>query len=330
VSFHDKLLKYKAESKVYIIAELGSNWKTHENLYGAITLAKACGADAVKYQYFTSDELYGPTYKLDNSFPLEKLHEKCKATEIDFLCTAFSVEGYERVNPFVDAHKVASSEMSHIRLLDALKKFGKPILLSTGAQGMADVHRAMDHLSDRFYQDVPEKQKFRTPVIPIHCNVSYPAKFVDVRKFLSVAQCSSGLYGFSDHTTSIDVVPAYFREAGVVVYEKHFNPFDFTDTPDAPHSLNRDEFKAFVQALRGDIPEYSEENVARLQYVRRVVATSTIKPGDTLKEGVNIGIFRSKKLDANGLNPFGIGALDGKTATRALAAGDGVSLSDIA
>jgi sialic acid synthase SpsE len=317
VNFHSKLLKYKSDAKVYVIAEVGSNWKTHEELYGAITLAKSCGADAVKYQYLNKDELYGPTYSTDKSFPLEKLHEKCKATGIDFLCTAFSVEGYERVNPFVDAHKVASSEMSHIRFLEHLKTTGKTILLSTGAYHMTDIRRVLDFMAG-------------TPTVPLHCNVSYPAKFVDVRKFLSVAQSSSGLYGFSDHTTSIDVVPAYFREAGVVVYEKHFNPFDFTDTPDAPHSLNRDEFKAFVQVLRGDIPEYSEENVARLQYVRRVVATAAIKPGDTLKEGMNIGIFRSKRPDANGLNPFGIGAIDGKTATRTLDVGDGVSVVDIA
>lgn len=315
MSLYDKILDLKAQGKMYIIAEVGSNWKTEDDLVSAINKAKNAGADAVKFQYFTEGELYGPTYEIDKTFPLSRLKLKSDAAaDIDLLCSAFSKEGVNQVDSFVAAHKVASSEMMHLRMLEVIKATGKPVILSTGAYPVADIQRVLTFLGDY-------------PVIPMHCNVSYPTKYVDTDKFQNIKSLKP-VVGYSDHTTSIDGVPLLFKSLGATVYEKHFNPLEYTDTADAPHSLNAAEFKAFVKTLRGEPVSYSEERDAKLMFMRRIVATKDILPGEQLLEGVNMGIFRVRKPDANGVSPFAITTLEGKISLKKFSAGDGISSAD--
>jgi sialic acid synthase SpsE len=314
-AFYTKLKNYQSLGKTYVIAEVGSNWRTRQDLLSSVVIAKACGADAVKFQYLTPSELFGPKPEIDKTFPLSQLREKADATGIDFLCSAFSVEGLKEVNKYVDAHKIASSEMCHIRLLDAVRATGKTILLSTGAYFMPDVTKVLQYLNG-------------AEVVPLHCNVSYPTKHVNTKKFGQI-QNLAALCGYSDHTTIIDAVPVLLKNLGATVYEKHFNPYGYKDTPDAPHSLNTEEFKCMVTNLRGVPNEYNEETEARLMNVRRVIATADIAVGDTFKEGLNMGIFRARKPDANGVNPFAISKLEGQRAARVVKAGDGISFLDV-
>lgn len=321
MSFYDRIQEKAQDGKVYVIAEVGSNWHSHDELVRSIDLAKSAGADAVKFQFFTKDELYGPLPVVLNDFPLERLAEKAKAVGIDFLCSAFSPEGVAIVDPYVEAHKVASSEMSHIRILEAVMRTKKPMLLSTGAYFVNDIKRVMDFLGNY-------------PVIPLHCNVSYPTKLVDLKKvkrlFESGIIGADKVWGFSDHTLSVDVVPAFMCGIlGARVYEKHFNPFDHRDTPDAPHSLSTKEFQIMCSYLNAVPMDGSEEEEARLMHVRRIIATKDLKPGDILKEGENMGIFRSRKPETNGVNPFAIKHLEGKQVNRLIELGEGISTQDV-
>lgn len=315
-AFIEKLNDYKNQGKVYVMADLGSNYKSKKDLMDAIWLAKALKIDAIKYQWFSSNELYGPRPHLNDKFPIQDLATEAKVKDIDLMCTAFSPEGYEALDPLVNAHKVASSEMSHIRILEKLKSLNKPVVLSCGAQSIPDVQRVLNFMQG-------------TGVVLMHANSKYPAKYSDLEKFGHLKAVAPGHMGYSDHTTSIDVVPLYFKNDGVTVYEKHWNPFQYTDTPDAVQSLNNDEFKAMTQILHGEKPTHTEENEARLCFIRRVVATQDIGPGDVLREGVNMGIFRSKTPDAKGLNPFMIGLLEGKSPTKQVKQFEGLSLSDV-
>jgi sialic acid synthase SpsE len=314
-AFLEKIKSAKDAGYVYVIAELGSNWKTESDLINAVNMAKQCGADAIKFQFFTESELYGPKPELNKTFPLSNLKLKCDAAKIDMLCSAFSPEGVREVDKFVDAHKIASSEMSHIRMLEAAKATGKPIILSTGGYYVPDIQRVLKFLGDY-------------PVVLMHCNLSYPANLVDLKKFKDIKRLGIELLGYSDHTTSIDAVPSLMKLQGVSVYEKHFNPFDYKDTPDAFHSLGRDNFTTFVSYLRNEPKDATEENEGRLKYIRRIIAISDIKIGDKLLENVNIGIFRSRLADANGVNPFFIDRIANKTAARSIKAGEGISVAD--
>lgn len=188
---------------------------------------------------------------------------------------------------------------------------------------MPDIHRVVSWLR----AGPPATQ---IPLILMHSNISYPAKYVDMKKFKAIKDAFPSIpLGYSDHTTNIDAVPKFLKENGVCIYEKHFNPFDLTDTPDAPHALNRDEFKTLVSYLRNVPGDYNEESEARLKHIRRVVALKDLAPGDRLKENDNMGIFRVKIRDVNGVNPFAIDRLEGKAVNKPIKAGAGISLNDV-
>ena len=307
MNIHEKI---KGLDHPYIIAELGSNYRDNEDLVYAISLAKSAGADAIKYQYFDESELYGPTPKLaKHIFP--RLKEKAMAVGIDLIASSFSPEGLKEIDPYVDAHKIASCEMSHMRLLEAAKSTGKTLILSTGAHGLLAIKRAIDFMCGH-------------PMVILHCNVSYPTKYTDYLKFKEIKTLHD-VVGYSDHTTNIDVVPLSYVASGAKVIEKHFNPFDLKDTPDAPHSLNQKEFSTMCALLKGSVPGFTEENEAKLKHIRRIVAIRHIEQGDVLKEGVNIGFFRSRIEDAVGISPMDVSILEGRTANRSIQSGHGIS-----
>ena len=152
--------------KPYIIAEVGSNWLSEEPYLAIqhIIQAKECGCDAVKFQLFNSVELYGYRVKALDQYALPQqwlglLKEECDKHKIDFMCTAFSPEGLKLVDPLVRAHKIASSDMKYVQLLDAAESTGKPILWSTGGATMNEI-----------------EQMWRPEFIPMECVANYPAE----------------------------------------------------------------------------------------------------------------------------------------------------------
>ncbi len=112
------------DNEPYIIAEIGSNWRKSEdqdeNLKIAleqISKAKECGANAVKFQLFTHKEMYGIDGDDKYALPwdwIPNLSAHANELGLDFGCTAFSTHGYSYIDPFVDFHKVASSNVSHL------------------------------------------------------------------------------------------------------------------------------------------------------------------------------------------------------------------------
>ncbi len=93
-----------------------------------------------------------------------------------------------------------------------------------------------------------------TQAIFLYCEASYPARHVDTRKIRVLAEIFDEPFGFSDHTTDVYEAPLNAQRNGAVILEKHFNPFDYTDTPDAPHALNIRQFQLMVKALKGEDP----------------------------------------------------------------------------
>jgi N-acetylneuraminate synthase len=334
----------------FIIAEVGSNWKTKEDCLNSIHLAKACGADAVKFQLFDEKALYGfdvdavrlkeyqqtvGGYQFNTvdshdlkpmreaSMPVEwlpALKSKADAVGIEFMCTAFSPELYDVVDPFVNIHKVASAELSHIRILEKLRALGKPVILSTGASGQADITMALAALGKE------------TPTVLMYCVAAYPAREVNLDNINLLKSTFNTLTGYSDHTTDVFEIPQRAIKSGACVIEKHVN-FVEADGPDAPHSLSTDEFRRMVSVVRGGIQasigSIREEKGMVLRHNRRIIATRDLSVGDTLTEGTNFGIYRSLKDDTNAAHPFMINQMNGKAVKRAIKAGDGIAPGDV-
>jgi sialic acid synthase SpsE len=125
----------------YIIAEIGSNWSTLGEAIGSIGIAAGCGVDAVKFQLFSHKDLYGfdgPGGGIEPDW-LPQLKEKADACKVDFLCSAFSVEGVELVDKYVHVHKIAASEAAWPQLIDMVRDTGKPAIVTAGSLSVNEI-----------------------------------------------------------------------------------------------------------------------------------------------------------------------------------------------
>lgn len=315
----DQILKRKP----FIIAEVGSNYKSLDDCKRSISLAKACGADAVKFQAYDHKALYGLDGEIKGSLPLKwlpALADKSNACDIEFMCSAFSPELLDAVDPYVRIHKLASSEMCHVRMLEKLRNYNKPTFISTGAQTLTDIQRVVDFM-DGF------------PVVLLYCVAAYPARMIDLREIAFMENFFKLPIGYSCHSTDVLEIPNSAVEAGAVVIEKHVN-FAGVESPDSPHSLSTEEFKAMVERIRctrqlESVISTSEQKSMILRHKRRLIATCDIEVGQELSEGVNFGIYRSLKDDARAEHPFKAQKVQGMKAKKRINAGDGISVEDL-
>lgn len=320
----------------FIIAEVGSNWSTLGDCLYSIRSAKSCGADAVKFQLYDRKALYGipdfidsqglvyegnPVIQLGTLRPewLPQLKAEADHSGIEFMCSAFSPELYDVVDPYVNIHKVASSEMCHVRILEKLRAIGKPVILSTGAQHVNDIKLAVSILGN-------------TPTVLMYCVAAYPANEVNLDCIKVLGDIFGLMVGYSDHTTDALLIPKLSIDRGACVLEKHFNAVE-AKGPDSGHSLDPRSFKLMVDTIRGKagnptvMPSFSETPML-LRHKRRLIATRDIKVGDKFVEGENFGIYRSLKDETHAFGPFMVNEVNGKTALKEIAAGDGVGSGD--
>lgn len=318
------------KAKPYIIAEVGSNFRSLEDCILSISKAKACGADAVKFQHFGVQDLYGPRLDWEQPVPLPKiptmwlpqLKEKADAVGIDLMCTAFSPRGVAAVDPYVSAHKVASSELTYPQQLEAVKACGKPILMSVGASSKYDIQQAMGVL-----RGGPQ-------VCLLYCVAAYPARMSNLFFLEDLKQFGVPI-GLSDHSREVVYPPlSAVRHFGAVVVEKHVNFVGATDTPDAPHSLNETEFKLMCDYLHGvrdadDFQPMPEEKEMFLRHNRRLLATRPIAVGESLAFGVNYGCYRSPTDETQGSHGMTWELFEGQPAKQPIAAGEGIYAQNV-
>ncbi len=280
----------------FVIAEIGSNFHSLNNCIEAISYAKACGADAVKFQLASELELYGYDVGLgiDKHFIqpswLPVLREKADACQIEFMCTAFSVQGYAQVNQYVSRHKIASCENLHTGILKTLSYYGKPCIVSLGCTHLKEARYIRQMLA-------------RIPVTFLYCIVNYPCTDTMLEKIKELREQIGSPVGLSDHSTDYTTIPVEAAWTyGAPIIEKHFNPLDLKDTPDAPHSIDRDQFTTMTRRIKGGEFQLPSETSAVLKHKRRVIAVQQINSGDEFTTE-NCGIFRSIQADTQGISP---------------------------
>lgn len=317
--------RIRAGKRCYIIAEIGSNWESLEDCYLSIDSAKLVGADAVKFQLFTSRSLYGfelkdwPGKKYELPFMwLHRLKDYCVNLDIEFLCSTFSPEDLVKTDCYVEAHKIASSDSRYTQLLEAAKRSRKPILLSTGGDTLADIIESMRSL-------------YKTKVIPMYCVPSYPASSVDLTKLRELRSISR-LIGYSDHSRDAITIPSTAAHRYKVhVIEKHFNPLQ-RNTPDTPHSLSESEFQRMVLRIRNPRHEFShdpQDYDMHFMYKRRLVATKTINIGETFQYGTNYGCYRVRTPTIHGLPPSYAKMVHGRNSKTSLSQGLPITYEDV-
>lgn len=311
----------------YIVAEVGSNWHTFDDCVESIKEASRAGANAVKFQLFNHHALYGVSHSKKSGYDdkyelpidwLPRLKNAADQAHIDFMCTVFDHAAARVVDPFVYAHKIASSDINYEQLLSEVNRLGKPVFLSTGAATEVEIRMACANLST-------------VPAVVMYCVAAYPARNIDLTIIEKLRQFSQ-YTGFSDHTTDYLHVPySAAKHYGISVLEKHFTAIKEL-TPDTPHSLNPVDFKFMVDRIRGkrtgNIGPTDEERDMILRHKRRLVTTEGIKRGELFKRDKNYGVYRSVGIDTKGLSPLYLGELHNKTATRDIEPGDSIGASD--
>ncbi len=271
--------------KPYIIAEIGSNcftWddpqRNHENAIAQIGAASIAGASAVKFQMFTARELYGPDvvgtdkekevdkYALPRDW-LWDLKAACDVHDVDFLCSAFSVDGFKFLDEYVPMHKVASPEVLDMDILTHLfEEQTKPSIFSLGCGGAGLSDWGLEHHD-----------------VLLSCVSNYPAAPEDY-DFFSARHYSAqyGCYwGISDHTGGSELA-VKARRHGATYFETHVDFFKGQGalTPDTCVSLDAAGFKMYVQDIKAaEVHDFAAvKELAAAKYGRRKIGDGWYRP----------------------------------------------------
>jgi len=308
----------------YIIGEIGSNWATDDDIVLSISRAKSAGASAVKLQLFNETDLYGPVADFERRCEpnIELAHQRCQELGMGFLCSVFNPSLVDYVNRFVKMHKIASAEMCDVDLLKAVAATGKPVILSTGGHTLAEIHQALDVLGPA---------RHRTTLL--YCESAYPSNRYMPEK-LALLERSTGLpVGISDHSREVYLTAWMADHFAAPIVEKHVNLCGATG-PDAPHSLDEEEFREFCSYLNNrhflvsDVLSPNEVDMV-VQHNRRLVTTCDVPRGAVLVKGINFGSYRGLTENAHALSPFEAGRVNGKIAARHIKAGEAICDGDI-
>ncbi len=286
----------------FIIAEAGVNHN------GKIEIAKAlvdtavkCGADAVKFQTWITDELLTknsvmPDYqkersnanseyelikRLELSFhDFQELKKYAESKGIIFFSTPDDFKSAEFLYKLgVPCFKVGSGEVNNLPFLEFLAKKGLPIILSTGMSTLSEVKRGVQCIT-----------KYNKRLILLHCTSSYPTPYEDVnlRAMLTLKKIHP-FVGYSDHTLGV-VVPIAARALGAMVLEKHFTLDKNMKGPDHAASADPGELKLIVDSIRtldkalGSFSKKPTKAELKMRKVMRkyLVANTPLKAGTTI------------------------------------------------
>lgn len=311
-------------NEVFIIAEAGVNHN------GSIELAKKlidvaveAKADAVKFQTFKAKNLVSKnaqkadyqkqtTDKNESQFDMIKkleldvnTHKElityCNSKNIMFLSTPFDHDSIELLdNLGLEIFKIPSGEITNLPYLRHIGKLNKKVILSTGMANIGEIEDALDIL----IQAGTKKEN----ITVLHANTEYPTPMEDVnlKAMLTIGKTFDIEFGYSDHTLGIEV-PTAAVALGASCIEKHFTLDKTMEGPDHKASLDPDELKAMVKAIRNielalgsSVKKPSPSESKNKEIARKsIVAKTTIKKGEILTEN-NLAI----KRPAHGISPM--------------------------
>lgn len=320
-----------------IIAEAGVNHNgSFELAKQLVDAAKEAGADYVKFQTskrpenVTSRFAQRANYQKKNlgedgsqlsmlkkirlEFPdYIELKAYCDKNNVNFMSTPFDLPAVDFLYGLgMDYMKIPSGEITNLPYLRKIAKLGVPVIMSTGMCELQDVRNALAVLYDNGLT--------QNDITLLHCNTEYPTPFEDVnlRAMFTLKEEFGVRVGYSDHTKGIEV-PIAAVAMGAEVIEKHFTLDRTLPGPDHVASLEPDELKAMVTAIRNiekslgsgikTISESERKNIAIAR--KSIIAARNIKAGEILSED-NLTV----KRPGSGISPMRWDDVIGTTAKR--------------
>ena len=311
--------------KVFVIAEAGVNHNgSIELAKKLIDVASEAGADAVKFQTFKTELCISKNakkaeYQVQNTadatetqyemvkkleLDVEMHHELiayCQQKNIMFLSTPFDHDSIELLNDLgLEIFKIPSGEITNLPYLRHIGKLNKKVILSTGMADIGEIEDALDILL--------EAGTKKENITVLHANTMYPTPMEDVNlnAMVTIGNTFDIAFGYSDHTLGIEVDIAAVA-MGASCIEKHFTLDKTMEGPDHKASLEPDELKAMVKAIRNielalgcSIKKPSKSETPNKAIARKsIVAKTSIKKGEILNEEI-----LAIKRPGNGINPM--------------------------
>ena len=326
----------ESANHVFIIAEAGLNHNgSIEKAIEMIYVAKEVGVDAVKFQTAVPElvitkEATKAEYQLNFTendetqlemskkihLPLadyKRLKDECDENNIEFMSTPFDEVSIETLKKLeMKRYKIPSGEITNLPYLRQIGRLGRPVIISTGMTTLDEIRNALNIL----IESGTEKEQ----ITILHCNTEYPTPMEDVnlKAMLTIRDELGVKIGYSDHTLGIEVAISAVA-MGATVIEKHFTLDRNMSGPDHAASLEPEELKAMVTAIRniekamGDgIKKPSSSETKNIAVARKsIVANMSIKKGELFTEE-NLTV----KRPGTGISPMEWDEMIGKRADR--------------
>ena len=306
---------FDSKNRPLLIAEISANHCGNKKSFlNHIIKAKQAGADLIKIQTYEPDDITikssEKNFKIKEGLwrgkKLWDLYYEAKtpyawhqdafnlAKKIGAILfsTPFSIRALkflEKFNP--PLYKIASFEITDLKIIYEIAKTRKPIIMSTGMANVYEIKKAIKLIN-----------KFHNKIVLLYCVSGYPTpegesniKTINTfKKFFK-----NNLIGLSDHTNSISSSLAAIP-LGVVAIEKHFKVSSKTNSHDKDFSLNQSLFKKlsnYTKSIHNNLGDdkirlkASEKKSLMLR--RSIFATREIKKNEKFSK-MNIETFRPK------------------------------------
>lgn len=341
------------DEPTYFIADIAANHDGDlERAKELIYLAKEAGADAAKFQHFKAESIvsdYGfrsLSDQLSHQASWKKsvfavyqdaavdldwsatLKEACDKAEITFFTSPYAFDLVDHIDPYVPAYKIGSGDITWIELIEYIAAKNKPYILASGASSLDDVKRA-----------VSAALSINPQFALMQCNTNYTASLENFKYIqLNVLKTYRRLFpdtvlGLSDHTPGHSTVLGAVA-LGARMVEKHFTDDISRTGPDHKFSMDPSSWREMVvrtrelEAALGDGNKKIEENERDTFIVQR----RSIRIVNGMHKGAVIqksDLVPLRPCPPDGIPPYRVDELVGRTLGRALAAGEHIKWIDL-
>jgi|SaaInlV_135m_DNA_2_1039731.scaffolds.fasta_scaffold11797_1 N,N'-diacetyllegionaminate synthase len=286
-----------SNNSIFVIAEMANAHEGELEKAKKITLAAAkAGANAIKYQKFTANELAEPTHEFYSLYKKLEMTKKewtilikfAKKCGLKVFADVFGINSAKScLDLGIDGFKIHSSDLMNPSLLRFLSKEKTPLLLSTGGCFLNEIDEAI-----KILQSTPKE------IVLMHGFQGYPTKLSDLNlnKIKKLKEKYLSKVGIMDHVSGGSelslIIPIVGIGMGATIIEKHITLNRDEKGLDYFSSLNPDEFKKMVLHIKKIEKTFGKEEFElskneltyRLAHKKNPIAKKSLKKGTKLDD----------------------------------------------
>lgn len=294
-------------NKTFVIAEMANSHEGDIKVAKKIAEAAAkAGADAIKFQKFTPDELAEPDHEYYSLYQRLQMSLKewkglidfAKSKKLKVFVDVFGLESAKQISKLnIDGYKIHSADISNPQILKFLSNVNKPVLLSVAGCLPNEIDTALNII-----------KKTPKEIVLMHGFQGYPTQLEDLNlSRITSLKAKFGLpVGLMDHVAGGSqvslLIPSLGVSLGAAIIEKHITLDRSKKGLDYYSALNPGEFKKMISLLRttekslgnSTFELVDNELKYRLVHKKNSIAKIPIKKGTKLHEGL-FDFKRTKK-----------------------------------